>query len=693
MLRDLVVRMAAAALALPLMAAEHRFEGVWITDAEMAAQAPRPVKARHLQRDRLPPLDKGLRDRHILFRRAFDLGETKDARVFVTADDYYKLYVNGVFAGQGPAAGTPEHTYFNEIDVTPLLRQGRNVIAVHTYYQGLVNRVWMSGDNRHGLLLDLVADGRTVVRSDASFRTARHDAYSALGIVGYSTQFMERYDAAAKAVGFARPDFDDADWVPATVHPRGGDYQVFPQPTPMLAFEEIRPVSCETAADGTLRVDFGGIYVGAVTLAAKGPKGAEIGILCGQELDADGAVRHKMRCNCDYVERFVLSGGSRDVLDQFDYKSFRYLELRVPAGAEVDRGSIRLVARHLPFELKAKPNFGDDPELARIWRLCVDSFRYGVQEQIQDCMDREKGYYLGDGCYTMYAYCRLTGDWSHARRFFDDFLRTADIDRGLVTCANCSFMQEIAEYPLMFIFFARIYLEETGDVAFIRERYAAFADILDSFRERYARADGLLANLDKWCVVEWPKNFQDGYDADVREGKVCTDLHNVINAWYIGAVKSLNAIAARIGRAPYADVVPLESSFARTFWDPERNLFTDREGSRHVSLPGNSYAALFDLAPRADAAVFRRAYLKLIREKGYSSISMFQFVPVFAYLKAQGELRLLRELIASPDAWLRILREGGTRTFEGWGRDTKWNTSLFHLTVASVAIFLCDAPR
>ena len=38
----------------------------------------------------------------------------------------------------------------------------------------------------------------------------------------------------------------------------------------------------------------------------------------------------------------------------------------------------------------------------------------------------------------------------------------------------------------------------------------------------------------------------------------------------------------------------------------------------------------------------------------------------------------------------RNLREGGTRTFEGWGRDTKWNTSLFHLTIASAAVFMTD---
>ena len=41
-------------------------------------------------------------------------------------------------------------------------------------------------------------------------------------------------------------------------------------------------------------------------------------------------------------------------------------------------------------------------------------------------------------------------------------------------------------------------------------------------------------------------------------------------------------------------------------------------------------------------------------------------------------------------AWLRMLSEDATTTFEGWGKDTKWNTSLFHLTMSYAAIFLSD---
>ena len=37
-----------------------------------------------------------------------------------------------------------------------------------------------------------------------------------------------------------------------------------------------------------------------------------------------------------------------------------------------------------------------------------------------------------------------------------------------------------------------------------------------------------------------------------------------------------------------------------------------------------------------------------------------------------------------------MLREDATTTFEGWGKETKKNTSLFHMTMSYAATFLAD---
>ena len=80
------------------------------------------------------------------------------------------------------------------------LTEGENTIAVHTFYQGLVNRVWQSGDLRHGLLCDVEVDGKVVLSSDTSFLVCTHSAYSEVGTCGYDTQILERYDSGAREV-------------------------------------------------------------------------------------------------------------------------------------------------------------------------------------------------------------------------------------------------------------------------------------------------------------------------------------------------------------------------------------------------------------------------------------------------------------------------------------------------------------
>ena len=667
----------------------HTFTGKWITTSELAALPVYDVYQRDIyHRKANNPVQPNpyayVNNRHVLFRRKFTLASVAPTRIFITADDYYKLYINGRFVGQGPAPCHQIRYYYNEMDITPYLVAGENTIAVHTYYQGLINRVWCSGNNRHGLLFDVVADGKTVVVSDESMLQHLHSGFSVCGEVGYSTQFMERYDANAPEVGFEQPGFDDSKWQNAVVNPKD-DYTLCAQPSRQLVFEEVKPAKLMRTRTGYL-VDFGAIYVGYLAFAARGPKYSDITLKFGQELNADGSVREQLRCNCLYVEHFVLSG-KLDTLNEFDYKSFRYVELILPMGAAIDESSVRFIVRHYPFELKATCKY-DDAEHLTVWKFCVDSMRYGAQETIMDCMDREKGYYLGDGCYTVLTHCLLTQDFTLLEKFFDDFLDTSFFDRGLLADGCCSFMQRIAEYPLMMIETVLPYLAMTGNTRFIAERYDKFKDVLEYYRESYAEADGLLNNIDRWCVVEWPANYRDGYEIE-PEGKMHVVKNNVINAFYIGAVKALNRMAKMVGREPYMDVAALEAAFVKAFYLPEKHLFRDNVASEHVSMPGNVFAAFHGLAPEA---AFHAEFLKMVRAKCMKDILLFQTFPLLAYLKCRGEDELVKELLVDKEAWLKTIEEGGTRTVEGWRKDGKWNTSLFHLTMTQGACFLTDWP-
>ena len=662
---------------------DHIFAGKWITDEEFYELKPRNVFHRQLEKIDLPCDEH--RNRHILFRKKFYCDSlSKPATLYLSADDYYKLYINGRFVSQGPSPSYHFHYNYNAIDIGQYLQKGENLIAVHTLYQGLINRVWQSGDNRHGLILDLVIDGKTVIASDESFKTSPHTAFSEMGVTGkHKTQFLERYDSNAKEVGFAFPDFDDSNWENAKIS-RYADHTLTLQKSGMLEFETVSPVNT-TVIGNRILYDFGSNYVGYLCVRAKGKTGDVVTVRCAQELNDDGSLRYKLRANCTYEEEWILSD-EESILDWFDYKSFRYAELTLPDGVRIKE--VYFLIRHYPFELKAqlKPTFLNDTDIKKIWELCVHTQKYGVQEVIQDCMEREKGFYLGDGCYTALTNMILTGDDSMVRKLIDDAFSTEFITDTLVTCMCCSFMQEIAEYPLMLVFLVLWHYNDTGDTEYLMQNFPKVTKLLDAYRLHYEK-DGLLRNLDKWCVVEWPKNFQHGYDVDIREGQICKEAHVSINSYYIAAIRTANTIAAALNFPQYRDEAPLVSAFYTAFYDKENHLFKDGEATKHISLVGNSFVYGLGLCSEGE---FQQKFLSMLKKHRISSLSLFCTFLVLMGLAKNGRYDLIKQCLADDGAWKRILREDGTTTFEGWGKDTKWNTSLFHLTMSYAATFMAD---
>ncbi len=659
---------------------EHTFSGNWITVPAFSDVEPICVFRRQAVEEQPLPQPMPL-NQHMLFRQRFTAEKGGRVLLYITADDYYKVYVGGKFVTQGPAPGFHFHYYYNCVDITDFVQAGENVLAVHTYYQGANNRVWVSGDGRCGLLFDVVQDGTVLAGSDESTKCRIHSGFSDLGLTGYRTQFLQRYDSGACEVGFEKPDFDDGDWENAALR-KHTDYTLFPQPTKQLELHAVLPAKTEKIPGGW-RIDFGRIYVGYLEACAKGKAGDTITLRFGQELEEDGSVRYKLRASCTYEEEWVLSGGA-DVLSEYDYKSFRYVEILCPEGCEA--GDFKMLVRHYPFEAIRTCKYADET-LQKIWQLAADSLHYGVQEVIQDCMEREKGQYLGDGCFSSMALAAVTGDTAIMEKLIEDALRTRFINRGLMCCSPCALMQEIAEYPLMLPGALLVHRHLTKDDSFARACFDRVSDVLDYFGEAYGGEDGLLRDLDKWCVVDWPKEARDGYDFALMNSGVSYGLHNVVNAYYIGAIKAQNRLAALLGKSAYRDAVPLEKAFREAFYVEEEGLFKDAEGTTHVSLPGNAFALLFDLCP--DTKTEERI-VRMIMEKDASRTAFFVSFACLAALTRLGKEEEVIAFIKNPDRWQRMLREGATVTFEAWGKDAKWNTSLFHLCYTYVLLFLTD---
>ena len=626
---------------------------------------------------------KNLRNKHILFRKKTILQNFKKAILKITADDYYKLYINGRFVTEGPAPSYPKCYFYNELDVTEYLCEGENTFAVHTYYQGLINRVWVSGDLCEMLWFSLSLDGKEALISDESWKCNYHTGYTECGKVGYDTAYMECYDASDINTFFYTPDFDDSAWIYAKEN-KISDWKLIKQSTKQLDIYELSPEAIESCDFG-LRITMPSEAVGSLVFKAKGDTGDVITLRYAEELNPDGSVRYDMRCYCRYEEKMILSGAD-DTLSFFDYKAFRYAEIHIPSSAKVT--DVKMRVRHYPYEEKCVYKT-ENEKLKSVLALCANTVKYATQEQFLDCPTREKGAYLGDLMVSGRAHATLTGDTTLIKQAVENFNNTAFICEGLMACSGGSLMQEIADYSLEFPAILNWIYSIDGDIDFLK-RCEPYATGVYKYYKKYENSDGLLDRVIEWNLVDWPANLRDGYDFPLTR-PVGYGVHNVINALWYGLKLALTELYNTLGIKRDIEAEKTKESFIKTFYSEKSGLFTDALGSSHSSVHSSVFPLLFGIG--CEDAALKKRLISHIKEKRLTSMGVYMAYFTLAALKNAGEYELCCELATDEGAWLNMISEGATMTYEAWGKDQKCNTSLCHPWATAPLIIFTNSVR
>jgi hypothetical protein len=657
----------------------HDFAGKWISDEWFSKCKIIDVFKKSGSKEK--SIKNMRRDMHILFRKQFKIENHKTTKIYISADDHYKLYINGLFVCEGTAPAYPQRYYYNEVDISKYLTLGDNIIAIDTYYQGVINRVWVSGDNRHGLIFDVVSDGKIVAKSDTTVRCQKHSGYLKSRVIGYGTVFAENYDANSLEQGFEKVDYNDSYWETA-FEKTNTDYVLFPQETKQLIYENIKPVTVQDNS-GNIILDFGKEYVGYLSLTLKGINGSRVVVRYGEELNENGTVRHKMRCSCICEDSYILPSGWLNI-KRYDYLAFRYVEIILPVDCETDLDNCYLVARHYPIEIKSHCKV-ENADVKKVWNLCANSIKYGVQEVYLDCPMREKGQYFYDSFLVALAHYALNGDSQMFKKLLEDFAISASIDKGLLAVAPCSFRQEIADFSLIYPVALAEYLKLTSDYETVRKLLPIAEGVLSYFK-KFER-NYLLYNVNtKWNLVGWPKQSRDGYKNKLIIGYTFGS-HNVLNAYYIGAIKAVNQLYKVLNCDKIIDVSLYENAYISAFFDSKLGLFRDVRYSSHCSFHSNAIALWFDIGINEKV---KENIVALIKNKKLDHCNIFGSAMALFGLYRIGELDLINELVKDKNYWLNMIDEGGTRTFEAFGKDKKWNTALFHLALSFPVIFLSE---
>lgn len=156
-----------------------------------------------------------------LFRKQFVLQSVpNNFLIHVSADNRYKLFVNGTFVSYGPSRGDLLNWRFASVDITSQLKPGAfSLCAI----------VWNHADLRpvahFSLATGLIVQGNTkrekMVNTGPSWRVMRDDAYSEFSIKNLNAYYVagpgEKFDGDKHPWNWMTTDLDNHAWKTAKV--------------------------------------------------------------------------------------------------------------------------------------------------------------------------------------------------------------------------------------------------------------------------------------------------------------------------------------------------------------------------------------------------------------------------------------------------------------------------------------------
>lgn len=107
------------------------------------------------------------------FRKSFNLPKVPDKFVIhISADNRYRLYVNGNPICTGPARGDLHNWHFETIDIASYLKKGKNVIASLVWNMGVIALVAQIS-NQTAFMIQGDSEVEHIVNTDKSWKVIK----------------------------------------------------------------------------------------------------------------------------------------------------------------------------------------------------------------------------------------------------------------------------------------------------------------------------------------------------------------------------------------------------------------------------------------------------------------------------------------------------------------------------------------
>ena len=544
-----------------------------------------------------------------------------NARLSISADSNYAVYINGGLASFGQYADFPYDKVYDEIDITDKCRPGKNSLAVVVWYYGIgTTQVYIPG--KAALMFSLDEDGEELIFSSEKTLSRLSRTYA---------NHREKRLTAQMGLSFAYDGTREEPWMT-------GCLSGFSESTPVMQSLPLRPRPCKKLTLGKTVVarllkrldehhalyDLGINCVGFIGIKTASAKPMPITVAYGEHI-ADGRVR-RIIGDRDFSVEITAPEGEFSYMNPFRRLGCKYLEVECDNPEDIEELTLTEVL--YPVNILPKPKGLDEIE-EKIYDACIRTLTLCMHEHYEDCPWREQALYTMDSRNQMLTGYYAFGEYEFARASLELISKDRREDGLLSICYPISRDLVIPSFSLHYFTECREYMEYSSDTAFIKEIFPKLKSIISVFEDRSREGGGIISPYRRggcqWNFYEWREGLDGRADLDsLGRGGYSSDPEPdiIINTLYILALRSMAKMALAVGEPDEysAEAQRLALASREYFFDGERGLFADRREVRTYSQLGNSLAVLAGL-PRSEEEA-RSVCELLVSDKEITEITL-----------------------------------------------------------------------
>ena len=634
------------------------------------------------------------------FRKQMDLQSVPSSFiVHVSADNRYKLFVNGQLVSLGPARADVAHWNYETVDLAPYLEAGKNTLAAVVWNFG-EHRAMPQHSWRTGFILQGKGPQERIADTNSSWKVIRNEAYAPIKTELYTYYVAgpgERIDYDRYVKDWKNANFNDRNWEEASVIAPAYNqedtegWQLTPSSLPPMELSpqrlaEVRkatgvevpsdflkkevPLLIPANTRATLILDQGHLTTAFPVLTFSGGKGASVKISYAESLFEEMPGKdnpNALKGNRNEVEgkyffgisdELLPDGGQQQIFSPLWWRAYRYIEL------EVDTKEEPLVIHDLyglytgyPFEKKSAFLAEDASDLNKILNIGWRTARLCAHETYMDTPYYEQLQYIGDARIQMLVTLYNTHDDRLVRNGIEQIQHSVSPEGITMSRYPSREPQYIPPFSLWWIGMLHDYWKYRGDAEFIRSALPVSRSVLNFFAEKQ-HPNGSLKPLPHWSFTDWTDNkhwTQWGSVAPSTEKGNSAPLDLQLLLGYQTAASLEEAVGEKQLASQYrARIDQLKKTAKDLYWDESKKLFSDTPEKKHYSQQTNTLAVLTGVVEGSEA--------RKLMEKTLQDTSL---VPASIYFKyylhqAAAEAGLGDRYVDLLDVWREQISRGLT---------------------------------